>query len=248
MVKIIFNKEEEIEDYILNFNDVIKNFKIKFIRYLQKIINGIVLKNDKDIQDINQVLELNELYFDIRQFYGKINIRNLNNLFKEDNLIFKFNDNQEIKLNKIYDCQKINEMIKIINIKLTNLYTDLLKIIQDNNNKIFFDFFLNFIYYYFKNNTDFYKINDQQIITFNNVITSQFITIMDKTKINNNAIIEELENNEELNEKIKDINLDDKEYEEKERRKEEEKDEQEGYDIDYDVDNEDDIEYEDNDK
>lgn len=245
---IIFNKEEEIENYILNFNDAIKNFKIKFIRYLQKIINGIVLKNDKDIQDINQVLELNELYFDIRQFYGKINIKDLNKLFKEDDLIFNFNDNQEIKLNKIYDCQKINEMIKIINIKLTNLYNDLLKIIKENNNKIFIDFFLNFIYYYFKNNTEFYKINDQQIIIFNNVITSQFITIMDKTKINNNAIIEELENNEELNEKIKDINLNDKEYEEKERRKEEEKDEQEGYDIDYDVDNEDDIEYEDNDK
>lgn len=248
---IIFNTKKEIKNYISVFYDSVKNFKIMFIRYFNKIINGMVYKKEKEIQDLNQLLKINELYFDIKPYYGKFSV---DKSFKPFNSVYETKqinemDLKEIEIKKVYETKRINTLIKPINDIQTTFYSDLLKIAQNINNKLFYEFLLLFIYHYFIENTDFYKNNNQQIIMFNNVIKSQNVIISDRTKINFETLKESLiEDNEKLKEKLNDNALDDKEYEEKVRKKEEEQDEREGYDIDRDEENEDDYEYEDNDK
>lgn len=228
---IIFNNIGDVYKYIDSYNKSYKWFKQLLTIYIQKINNKIkyVEPEKTDKKDKIDILELNNLMFDIRKFYDKFKIDN--NLFSDIPLIY--DDKLDfIEYDKIYDVVKINGFINSINIKINYFIKDLKNIISKNNQS-FNEFIINFIYYYFINYS---KMTDKnKYIMFDRVINSKNITLLDKTIINESKFVDD-QVLKELEDKLKIRELN----------KELEKNDDETLDIDHDVENEDDIEYEDN--
>lgn len=228
---IIFNNIGDVYKYIDSYNKSYKWFKQLLTIYIQKINNKIkyIEPEKTDKKDKIDILELNNLMFDIRKFYDKFKIDN--NLFSDIPLIY--DDKLDfIEYDKIYDVVKINGFINSINIKINYFIKDLKNIISKNNQS-FNEFIINFIYYYFINYS---KMTDKnKYIMFDRVINSKNITLLDKTIINESKFVDD-QVLKELEDKLKIRELN----------KELEKNDDETLDIDHDVENEDDIEYEDN--
>lgn len=237
---VIFKNLKDVFVYIDKFNNSLNNFKHLLTVYIQRIKNKykfIEPIDDKYKNDKNVILSINNLMFNIQEYYDKFDQhKNFNNLFS-NNIIL--NDSKEklnfISFNKIYETKKINRLINSLNIKFLIFCNDLEKMIK-NNNRIFCDFLIKFIYYYFSTITNNKDLNN--FLIFENAFKSENLTILDKTKIN--KVVGELseEGIKEIEEKIKNVVNEDNEEDEKE----------ETLDIDHDVENEDDIEDDDNDE
>ena len=146
---IIFNNIGDVYKYIDSYNKSYKWFKQLLTIYIQKINNKIkyIEPEKTDKKDKIDILELNNLMFDIRKFYDKFKIDN--KLFSDIPLIY--DDKLDfIEYDKIYDVVKINGFINSINIKINYFIKDLKNIISKNNQS-FNEFIINFIYYYFIN-------------------------------------------------------------------------------------------------
>lgn len=233
---IIFNNIESVYNYINNFNKSLNYFKQLLNVYIQKIVfkfKFIIPNNDNKLND-DEILEYNNLMFDIRQYYDKFDKNvNVKKLF-EDRIVL--NDIKEklnfIEFKKIYETKKINQMINSINLKLLIFFNGLLETFK-NNSMIFNDFLINFIYSYYLKYSN--NKNIELFIIFKNGLNSENLTLTDKTKIKN------------INNEIKEEEL--KELKDKlENKENEDKEDYETLDIDHDVENEDDIDYDDNDE
>lgn len=236
---IIFNNFESVYNYIDNFSKSLNYFKQLLNVYIQKILfkfKFIIPNNDNKLND-EEILDYNNLMFDIRQYYDKFDKNiNVKKLFEDRVVLNDIKDKLNfIEFNKIYETKKINQMINSINLKLLIFFNGLLETFKINN-MIFNDFLIKFIYSYYNK----YSKNDnvELFIIFKNGLNSEYLTITDKTKIKNVNIEIKEEEIEELKDK-----LDNKENENKE-----DNEDYETLDIDYDVENEDDIDYEDNDE
>lgn len=234
---VIFKNLKDIIFYIDNFNNSLNNFKHLLIVYIQKIKNKykfIEPEDDKYKNDKNFILSINNLMFDIREYYDKFDQnKKYNNLFS-DNIVL--NDTKEklnfISFGKVYETKKINRLINSLNLKFLIFCNDLINMFK-NGNRLFCDFLIKFVFYYFSTFSNNKDLNN--FLIFENAFKSENLTILDKTKIN--KIVEEWneEDIKKIEEKIN--NVDNKEEEQ-----------EETLDIDYDVDNEDDIEDDDNDE
>lgn len=228
---VIFNNKEDVYKYVDSYNKSFKWFKQLFIIYTQKIKNKIkfVEPVKTDNKDKIDIIEFNNLMFDIRKFYDKFNIQD--NLFSDIPLIHD-NNIDFIEYGKIYDVVKVNSYINSINIKNNYFIKDLKNIILKND-RIFNEFVIYFIYYYF---VKYSQLTDKnKYIMFDKIINCSNITFLDKTLINKSNFIDDVFIN----------NLEDK-IQNRELNKENDVKDDETLDIDHDVDDEDDIEYEDN--
>ena len=245
---VVFKNIGDVKKFINNFLNSMNSFKKLFIIYFQKIIHLYKFKeiDKKDEKQKVDILEINNLMFDIRKYYNKFKITDFkfteHNLFIDKKLDF-------IEFDKIYESRKINNFFNVVNLKILYFFDDLKKLLNGKN-QIFIEFVIYFIYHYFINYCEINEKNNNFI--FKSIINSENITILDKTKINKSIeLISDIINQEENSgldtsdtkklEKIeenleyrKDLKNDD--------------DKEETMDIDYDVDNEDDIDYDDNDE